>query len=263
MNQWRWGRGDGGAQENDSSAASGAAEAVARCRAGDWSSAVPELTAALRAGHNDRTTWLYLASAYERTKRRDRARHLTSMTNEIFPASAYDGKAAFAIHPDAPAERDEMARFLATHIEQLRSTAVSRIRHLPPPRRIYVYWDSEPPALVKVCHSALLHHVPQGWEVVSLDRASAAELAPRAAELAEQASLTQAQASDLIRAELLSDSGDLWVDATVLVTGRFPAFSLRSATWTSSFSRIAAPGPATGSGGRRPAAIDSTRSMLR
>ncbi len=199
-------------------------QALAGPRNDDWSHAVENIGQCVRAGHNSRQVWLYLASAYERAGQRERARQLTSITNDLFPADAYDAKQAFGVHPDAPAERDAMAQFLHANITQLRESALKAMQPKPTGRRIYMYWDSEPPPLVSTCFDAARANVPADYELVMLDAESAGRMAPDAVRLGAAASLTKAQLSDVIRTHLLADRGGLWMDATVLVNRRFPAF---------------------------------------
>ncbi|MBB2893820.1 capsular polysaccharide synthesis protein [Flexivirga oryzae] len=192
---------------------------------GDWSHALEDFSQCVRAGYNSRSIWLHLASAYERAGRPFRARHLTFITNDLFPSEIYQANRAFAAYAKAPAEREQMALFLHANIHQLRERALAAVtKSKSTARRIYMYWDAEPPPLTRMCFEAARKHLPDGYELVILDAESARRAAPEAVRIGAAASLGKAHVADVIRTHLLAEHGGLWMDATVLVNRRFPSF---------------------------------------
>lgn len=184
-----------------------------------WTTAARQLSRALRKG-GDRETWLTAASAYDRMKQ-PRLRDALALTGDhLFPSTAYDSAAAFAVATTRPRERDEVAVFLAEHAEDLRRTAESRLRD-EPPRHAFVYWDTpDRPDVVEHCVAAMRRNLPPDLELVELSAATLPdwiEIDPRILALVD----IPAHAADLIRLHLLSRYGGLWIDASCLLNPGF------------------------------------------
>ena len=225
VRRWRGAQRGGSQPEGTSADVEAAFEAFRRK---DWPAAVEAFREVLRGGNADRVVWLHLASAMESAGKRDRARNLTALTNELFPSDIYDAPAAFRVHPDAPAQRDEMARFLHEHLDQIQEVALARVAGAQEsPKRAYMYWDTaDRPAMVQMCFDAARTHLPDDYEFVELNAENLASYAPDVARVGEKVERA-ANLSDLIRSHLLSDGGGLWLDATVLLTDQFSDFAPR------------------------------------
>lgn len=86
--------------------------------------------------------------------------------------------------------------------------------------RVFVYWGQgfdNAPDMVKLCHSELLRWHPNG-EVVALTDENLADWVELPADLREKLGENRTAFSDILRLELLSKHGGIWVDATCYVT---------------------------------------------
>lgn len=83
------------------------------------------------------------------------------------------------------------------------------------PRIVYMYWDrglDNAPEICRFCRDSW-HRLNPGWQIVELDRASATDILDPS-DLPSD--IEPCHYADLLRLELLSRTGGVWADATLL-----------------------------------------------
>jgi tetratricopeptide (TPR) repeat protein len=190
-------------------------EALARTR--EWQAAADAYRAALALDDSKERWHLRLGTALGRSGRRDDARRTYEDVLERDPQTTDVDRSLLEADVRRFPSRRRYARFVATHLDEIRERA-SAVRHEPSAYqpRIWVYWDkgiATGPAIVRRCHRELLRY-HSADEVVVLDEG----LVPHYVEIPEVARRRTAQNptkfADVLRLELLSRYGGVWLDAT-------------------------------------------------
>jgi tetratricopeptide (TPR) repeat protein len=190
-------------------------QALARSRR--WPDAVDAYRAALALDDSKEAWHFQLGNALGRSGDRDGAHRVYEDLLEQDPKTTDVDRTLLDADVRRFASRRRYARFVAAHLDEIRERA-SAVRYEPPAQRprIWVYWDkgiANAPAIIRRCHEELVrHHAPD--EVVALDQ----ELVRHYVEMPEVARVRTAQNptkfADLLRLELLSRYGGVWLDAT-------------------------------------------------
>ncbi|MFJ6417039.1 capsular polysaccharide synthesis protein [Paeniglutamicibacter sp. NPDC091659] len=191
----------------------------------DWKTAAIEFDEALRNGESDRNIWLSAASAHERMGSHDVAATYTSLANRLHPSTCYDSAAAFGVYAAAPVERDTIATFLTEHAAELSTSAelaCLQAKERTTAARAFVYWDTDNrPDIVRQCIESMHKFAPEDLEVVELNAATIKDWVTIDESLLAGIE-NPAHRSDVIRLNLLSTHGGLWLDATCLLNPGFP-----------------------------------------
>ncbi|MFD1721771.1 capsular polysaccharide synthesis protein [Amnibacterium endophyticum] len=196
---------------------------IAAYRERRWKAAARQLAKALRRG-GDRETWLTAASAHERLKQPALRDALALAGDHLFPSTAYDSAAAFAVATTRPRERDQVGEFLAEHADELRAVAEQRLDDVAP-RYAFVYWDTpERPDVVEHCVDAMRRHLPPGLELVELSAAALPDWVEIDTRITAAVDIP-AHGADMIRLHLLSRYGGLWIDSSCLLNAGFAEWS--------------------------------------
>lgn len=112
-------------------------------------------------------------------------------------------------------------RFVSTHFDEIaqRVAAAKRDRVEDATPRVFVYWAqgfAEAPPVVRLCHEQLLeHHSPE--RVVVLDDTNLHRFVAVPDWARAKIGADRPELSNIIRAELLSRYGGVWLDATCFV----------------------------------------------
>ncbi|MGH3341429.1 MAG: capsular polysaccharide synthesis protein [Carbonactinosporaceae bacterium] len=194
-----------------------------RARANDkarrWNLAATAYEAAI-AYDDAPADWHYrLGRVYERAHRSRAARRAYRTGLARTPnATRLDHQLLADNHRRFPARR-RIARFVETHLDDIRARALESQSVAATPPRVYVYWargiDDAPP-VVRRCHRELLdHHAPE--QVVVLDETSLPRYVDIPDDIRRKVGSNWIKLSDIIRLELLSNYGGVWIDATCLV----------------------------------------------
>ncbi|PNH02082.1 hypothetical protein TSOC_011969 [Tetrabaena socialis] len=86
----------------------------------------------------------------------------------------------------------------------------------PMPRRIWTYWDGDPPLLVQLCLDSWRAHNP-AWEITILSKRSVRDyVADVDLDALRHANDSQARFADFVRLHVLARYGGLWMDASVI-----------------------------------------------
>jgi tetratricopeptide (TPR) repeat protein len=182
-----------------------------------WQDAVDAYRAALALDDSKEEWHLQLGTALGRLGDRDGARRTYQDVLERDPKTTDVDRSLLEADIGRFPSRRRYARFVAAHLDEIRERA-SAVRHEPSAQRprIWVYWDkgvANAPAIVRRCHRELLRY-HSADEVVALDEG----LVPHYVEIPEVARRRTAQNptkfADVLRLELLSRYGGVWLDAT-------------------------------------------------
>ncbi len=168
-------------------------------------------------------------------RERKRARQAAKLARDP-NATELDRRLA-AASPARFAVRRGIGRFVAERLDDIRARALDRSGATPdlasrpldrlgdaqdPPFKVFVFWaqgiETAPP-IVRRCADEVRRRHREG-DVVFLDAASAREHAEVPAELAGRLGHEWTRLSDLLRLELLSTYGGVWMDATCLPRAR-------------------------------------------
>jgi tetratricopeptide (TPR) repeat protein len=119
--------------------------------------------------------------------------------------------------------RRSYVHFVHEHLQEIRErTAAGAGERSMLPSRIWVYWgqgfDKAPP-IVRRCHEELMRHHTED-EVVLLDDAGFGDYVEIPNVARRRTSRDRTKFSDVLRLELLSRHGGVWLDATCLVSRR-------------------------------------------
>jgi len=209
-------------------AAAEAYEAAARCDGEPrWSArAAAARSRALRqtaAGPRDRP----LSAAAKRKRRRVRAARRAARRQQrtLISAGLADSTTKDLDHvllehdPARFAVRRAITRMVAGSIQDIRSAAGQTPRAVQAAEpRIFTFWAqglSEAPAIVRRCHEEL-RRLHSDTDIVALDAASVGDYATLPAHVGGQVAGDWTKFSDMLRLELLSRHGGVWLDATCL-----------------------------------------------
>lgn len=192
------------------------------------------MTAAKRDLHEQAEARLARAEASGRPEAYYRAGRLFLRAGD--PDAAHDAFAAglgrdprarrvdrrlLAASPHEFAPRRAMARFVRRHLPQIQATAAERSRPPQrPQRRAFVYWAQgwdDVPAVVAACQ-AQIRSRHDSSEIEFVDDASLARWVEIPPEVRQKLAQRRAHLSDVIRLELLSRHGGVWLDATCYPT---------------------------------------------
>lgn len=117
--------------------------------------------------------------------------------------------------------RRRIARFVSTHFDEIARRVADAQRgpvETAPPR-VYVYWAqgfTDAPPIVRLCHEQLLKHHPSDCVVV-LDDTNLHRFVTVPEWARAKIGADTTKLSNMIRAELLSTYGGVWLDATCFV----------------------------------------------
>lgn len=193
-------------------------DGLERLAAADWAGAVDELERALANGSRERSAWMAMGSALERLGDATSSTGYVTVGNRLAPSAAYDSAAAFAVYAKAPYERDRMAEYLVAHDRDLVRHATDRInRAAGGERTAFVYWDTEErPPLVQLCIESMRRHLPKDIRLVELNGENLGDWISLD-DRVRDAVARQSNLSDVIRTQLLTEHGGVWLDATVML----------------------------------------------
>ena len=105
-----------------------------------------------------------------------------------------------------------------------------------PSNNVWVLWlqgEEDLPELIKMCINSM-HLWMKDWDVTVLSSSNLFQFTNLSEDIIKKYKrglITRTHMSDIIRANLLFRHGGLWLDATVLLTGRFPKFDKKK-YWT-------------------------------
>jgi tetratricopeptide (TPR) repeat protein len=216
----------------------------ARVRAQRWAAAADAYEAAARRGNNP--AWLLRAAqARQRAnnqaptgprgdaapgvdrdrerqralavRRAQRARLAERLSRD--PTATELDRLLLAAHPERFSARRKIARTIARRIDEIRSGAQGASRAVPDARpRIFVFWAQgieKAPPVVRRCHEEL-RRFHSDDEIVLLDSSCIDEYVTLPAHIVRRLGEDWTKLSDLLRLELLSSYGGVWMDATCL-----------------------------------------------
>jgi hypothetical protein len=92
--------------------------------------------------------------------------------------------------------------------------------------KIFQYWHQgfdNLPVIIKNCYASIDYYLGQDFEVIRIDKESLSNfivLPAHIIQLQENGNMSIAHFSDIIRNKLLFEFGGLWLDSTVLITGK-------------------------------------------
>jgi len=197
-----------------------------------------------------RRDWADAASAYERALALDDSRTAWHQRYAATLRRAHDREglrravdAMLAHEPDMPPlerrllsddprrfdVRRQILRFVTDRIDEIREVAAEPLPTSPhPPDRIWVYWGQgmdRAPAVVRRCHDELLaHHADH--QVVVLDESTVSHHSELPGYVHDRIRGDRTKYSDVLRLDLLTRNGGVWLDATCLprcdLAGRLP-----------------------------------------
>lgn len=193
------------------------------------------------AEHDDRAVWYYrMGNARLRMGDAERARAAFAKALARDRKSKPVDRRLLAASPYELQPRQRMVRFIRPRLDSIRAVAAPRVEPgRPPPRRLFVYWaqgwDAAPP-LVRMCREQVIQlHDPN--EVVLLDEATLPDWIDPPSALKERLA-SAAHLADIIRLDLLSRHGGVWLDATCYPTANvLDAIAEPSATGLFAFTR--------------------------
>ena len=150
-------------------------------------------------------------------RRRQRALASAGLSND--PNATDLDRMLLDCHPERFEPRREIARMIARSIDDIRAAAGGGSRaHPGAETRIFTFWAqgfSDAPAIVRRCHEELRRLHP-ATEIVVLDAASVDEYITLPPHIDRMLAGDPTKLSDLLRLELLSRYGGVWLDATCL-----------------------------------------------
>jgi hypothetical protein len=214
----------------------------ARFRAGQWEAAIEAYEAAI-ARNPLRPQWhAAIARAREHlgqwesgavgtavdaraqarlTRERKRARQAAKLSRDP-DATELDRRLA-AASPGRFAVRRGIGRFVSERLDDIRAAALERPRETRDLGfKVFVFWaqgiDAGPPIVLRCAQEVRRHH-GEG-DVLFLDQATVREHVTLPPALAERLRGNPTRLSDLLRLELLSTYGGVWMDATCLPRAR-------------------------------------------
>ncbi|MGH8869442.1 MAG: capsular polysaccharide synthesis protein [Actinomycetes bacterium] len=202
-------------------------------RAQRWTEAARGYEAALAGGDGPPTWYLNLGRVRERAGRTRAAARAYEAALDRDPASTALDRHLLAQSTKRFPARRAMARFVAEHLDEIqrRARETPRAGEAPDsavdgvPPRIWVYWAQgmdAAPEVVRLCHDQL-KRFHESDELVVLDDACERQLTRIPDEIRDKTGDNLTRHSDLVRLEVLSRYGGIWLDATCLVRTRVPA----------------------------------------
>lgn len=181
-----------------------------------WEAAAEAYRAALALDGSKKVWQVRLGKVLERSDRPAARRMYEDLLERDPKRTKLDQRLLEADVKRFPSRR-RYARFVAAHLDEIRERAAT-VRYEPPaePPRIWVYWAQgmeNAPAVVRRCHEELMRYHAPG-EVVVLNDA----LVPHYAEIPDvvrrRIGGNVTKFADVLRLELLSRYGGVWLDAT-------------------------------------------------
>jgi hypothetical protein len=110
--------------------------------------------------------------------------------------------------------------------------------------KLFQYWHqgvNEIPEIVKNCYSSVDHFLSDHFEIIRIEQSTLSdyiELPTHILKAREEERMTIAHFSDIIRNKLLLEFGGLWLDSTVLITGKDDVLEFTSLNNRLMFSRF-------------------------
>jgi hypothetical protein len=110
--------------------------------------------------------------------------------------------------------------------------------------KLFQYWHqgvNEIPGIVRNCYSSVDHFLSDHFEIIRIEHSTLTnyiELPPHILKAREEERMTIAHFSDIIRNKLLLEYGGLWLDSTVLITGKEDVLEFTSLNNRLMFSRF-------------------------
>lgn len=90
---------------------------------------------------------------------------------------------------------------------------LSRKKYYVIPKKIWTFWDGEPPEIVKTCMDSWRKHCP-GYQITLLNK----ESTPHINQYKRAHDMIQ-RYSDFVRIDVLSKEGGIWIDASTYLNG--------------------------------------------
>jgi len=170
-----------------------------------------------------------LSTVLGRRKQLDAAKSVALETAEGDDTLPFDMATAMRIDPKGIEPRIVLGRFVRDHLDEIRARATEPVPFASPlqgRRPVFTYWHQgfgAAPHLVRRCHDTVREVF--GDRVHALDGESLPYYVDIPAVVRERVGTNYTHLSDLIRVDLLTRFGGLWLDATCLVTPDFPTLS--------------------------------------
>ncbi|MDQ3889419.1 MAG: capsular polysaccharide synthesis protein, partial [Actinomycetota bacterium] len=167
---------------------------------------------------DSRDEWrMRLATALERSRDLDDARREYERVLAHDPRATEIDRRLLEADVRFFAGRRRYARFVAAHLDEIRERAAA-VRYEAPahPPRIWVYWAqgiANAPAIVRRCHEELMRYHAAD-EVVVLDDALVPHYVEIPGVVRRRTAHDRTKFADVLRLELLSRYGGVWLDAT-------------------------------------------------
>ncbi|MFD1574963.1 capsular polysaccharide synthesis protein [Agromyces cerinus subsp. nitratus] len=138
----------------------------------------------------------------------------------------FDIGRALDADPKAMWVRRELGIFVRDHLDEIRARAADPVRSDSPMSAdehppVFTYWHQgfrEAPALVRRCHESMKQHTAPG-RLHELDASNVSFYSHLPAQVIRDVGTNYTHLSDLIRLDVLSRFGGVWLDATCLLTG--------------------------------------------
>ncbi|WP_033196670.1 capsular polysaccharide synthesis protein [Agromyces italicus] len=169
---------------------------------------------------------------YRRAAIADKRSDLAASRRLSVEAGGADGAPPFDIDraldtdPKAMWVRRELGIFVRDHLDEIRARAANPVRTASsiatdehPP--VFTYWHqgfSQAPAIVRRCHESMQQHTAPG-RLHELDASNLGFYSGLPAQVIRDVGANYTHLSDLIRLDVLSRFGGVWLDATCLLTG--------------------------------------------
>lgn len=184
-----------------------------------WAEAVTYYRAAIATHKNPPPEWHYrLGSCLERLRLWDDAKTAYELGLRSDPHESPADRAMLELETREWLKRRIMLRFVAEHLDEIRSEAAQSLASQDRSDAVYVYWAQgfdAAPDIVRMCNRRLKEHC--SGTLVELDEPAMQELVRLPADI-EAREIKPTHRSDLLRLELLARYGGSWLDATCLVT---------------------------------------------
>lgn len=189
----------------------------AECYAG-----TPQTKLAIRAFRDltkvddDPTWWYRIGRLHIRQEDEAAARKAFAQALERDPKAKKLDRKLLSASPVELEARQAMARFIRRRLDRVRADDAATGTGSAPPRRLFVYWAQgwdEAPAVARFCAEQVRRlHDPS--ELVFLDESALGNWVDIPAALRRTLADRPAHLSDVVRLELLSRHGGVWLDAT-------------------------------------------------
>lgn len=154
------------------------------------------------------------------------SRRLSTDAGRIDGALPFDLDRALDADPKAIWVRRELGIFVKNHLDEIRARAADPVftatssaadEHRP----VFTYWHqgfAQAPAIVRRCHESMQQHTAPG-RLHELDASNLGFYSGLPTQVVRDIGTNYTHLSDLVRLDVLSRFGGVWLDATCLLTG--------------------------------------------